>query len=102
MEETETTNILGLWRHPNADGKTLLPASKRRGQAEAATPLSMSTSTCSSGGDYIDLEKGSVAEPTRIDLAPASNPPPNTLYHYCPPLLIFRVRSTAEFKLTSD
>ncbi|KAL8279226.1 hypothetical protein RQP46_008263 [Phenoliferia psychrophenolica] len=86
VESTEDENILGLWRHPGEDGKTVIPVNKRRPN-DGTVQSSASRSTFASSA--IDLEKG-LPKPTYLDLAPASNPPANTLYHYCPPLLIFR------------
>ncbi|KAK4704387.1 ion channel-forming bestrophin family protein, partial [Phenoliferia sp. Uapishka_3] len=91
VDATEETAVLGLWRHPGADGKTFVPANMRRPQG-AATPMSTSTLASSSAGGYCDLEKGN-GDPRFIELLPASNPPKPTLYHHCPPLLLFRVRS---------
>ncbi|KAM0749178.1 UPF0187-domain-containing protein, partial [Meredithblackwellia eburnea MCA 4105] len=70
VEEEDRTGLLGLWRTPMGDdGKCCIPSSaRRRGTAApgVVTPL------------------------TTIELKPASNPPPTTIYHYCPPLIMLR------------
>lgn len=64
--------------------------------------MNSSTTSTSSGMANIDddVEKGSLAE--MRDLEPASNPPPRTLYHYCRPLIVFRVRTFASSYVMLD
>ncbi|KAL8276125.1 hypothetical protein RQP46_011474 [Phenoliferia psychrophenolica] len=77
--------VLTLWRHTGTNGKTFVPANK----AERISGEQRRRSTASSSGEK-DVEKALHLEPTTLNLSPASNPPINTLYHYCPPLLVFR------------
>lgn len=89
VEETDHTAFLTMWRHPGT-AQTFLPANKAAAASSADSRRRSTTTDCSSTG-LIDVEKGIQTEPTLLDLAPASNPPVTNLYHYFPPLLIFRV-----------
>ncbi|KAK4704392.1 ion channel-forming bestrophin family protein, partial [Phenoliferia sp. Uapishka_3] len=96
----EHSCLLGLWRTPaGPDGKIMVPAGSihHRGRTGSETlapspnelsPTPMESAADASAPGYFDLEKG--GEHTIIELAPAWNPPPRTMYHYIPLLIIFR------------
>ena len=72
-----------------------LPAhrTRRPRTASASDTLqeaALSGSVSSSASAYLDMEKGTDSSPMVITLAPAENPPSRTLYHYIPPLVIFK------------
>lgn len=94
VEEEDRNAVLGLWRTPGQDGKMFLPADKRRRMNSAG--LSSSTSTGSASQSDVDMEKGD-SYGVMLDLEPASNPPPHTVYHYFPPLVVFRVSRVLHF-----
>ncbi|KAI5480222.1 Bestrophin/UPF0187 protein [Pseudohyphozyma bogoriensis] len=84
-EDTGRDNVLGLWRTPGANGRTVIPRARRATDLSA----SASTGTTRSTGMDSELEKGE-DQVEVITLGPAHNPPAPTIYHHFPPLVMFR------------
>ncbi|ORY87455.1 Bestrophin, RFP-TM, chloride channel-domain-containing protein, partial [Leucosporidium creatinivorum] len=88
-ERMERSGILGIWRSPYVNGETLLPCDSVHSTSSTPSPtLSRPVQQPSGGSDDPYLTK-SYTNTRSIPLLPAFNPPPRTIYHWFPPLLVF-------------
>lgn len=103
FDDADGTRVSSLWRSPGPNGAMNLPYDREESSAATSIHDVSVPGTCkteqtayfhsaapSKAGETV-LELGQAGRKVRkIYLAPASNPPPPSVYHYAPMLKMFR------------